>query len=97
MKKKIFFPAIFFLSVISFCQIIAAHTLAPVDCYTIYKNRGDSLNKIGNYDQAIAQYQAAKYCAQVSVAQKKTLDGLIADVNRKKQISGTKKVITRKF
>jgi hypothetical protein len=66
-----------------------------LDCYTNYKNSGDAYNKINNYDLAIQQYQNARYCSNISAMQRKTLDSLIADVNRKKQINIKRSIIRR--
>ena len=56
------------------------------DCYTTYKTQGDSYNNAKNYDLAIQQYQNAKYCNAISDIQRKTLDSLIADVNKKRSL-----------
>ncbi len=61
------------------------------DCYTTYKNQGDAYNNARNYDLAIQQYQNAKYCNSLSDIQRRTLDILIADVSRKRQLM--KKVV----
>lgn len=73
-----------------------AHPVAPPDCYTDYKNKGDSLSKTGNYDLAIKQYQAAKYCLQATPQQKTILDNLIADMEKKKA-SQKKAMPARRF
>lgn len=101
MKNNLFAKTIFSVLCILFVQLASAQMKAPQkqvkqDCYTTYKNQGDVYNNAKNYDLAIQQYQQAKYCNALSSEQRKTLDSLIADVNKKKQMNGNK-IIVRKY
>lgn len=96
MKKYILIP----LSclVIITCTINGfAYPVAPPDCYTDYKNKGDSLSKAGNYNLAIKQYQAARYCLQSTAQQKTILDNLITDMEKKKAASEKRPMNSRRF
>jgi hypothetical protein len=101
MKRGLFARSIFSLLCLliyhlSSAQVKVMQKQIKLDCYTTYKNGGDAYNKVNNYDLAIQQYQAAKYCPNLNNIQRKTLDSLITDVTRKKQMN-TKKVILRKY
>lgn len=96
MKKKIFYTPLIF---IFFCFVsvqAAAQKMIQVrvDCFTSNKNRGDAYANAKNYDMAIQQYQNAKYCNALSVQQRRLLDSLIIDCNKKKAAM-QKKVIVR--
>jgi hypothetical protein len=89
MKKKLLFISMVFI-------LLGPVTIAqksPQDCYTTYKNRGDSYNNTRKYDLAVEQYQIAKKCKYLSNSQTRTLDSLIANINRRQRIP----TITRRF
>lgn len=64
------------------------------NCFYSYKQKGDIYKNSKNYDLAIQQYQSAKYCSSLTIDQRKTLDSLIADVNKKRPVT-TIRIIKR--
>lgn len=85
MKTDLIAKIIFSLLCIFSCQLLPAQMYnARQDCYTSYKNQGDAYNKTNKYDLAIQQYQNAKYCNTLTAEQRKILDSLIADINRRR-------------
>jgi hypothetical protein len=67
-------------------QAVRQRPLPQRDCYTNNKIQGDTFAKKGSYDLAIQQYQKAKYCNNLSNVQRRSLDSLIKEVNRKKMV-----------
>lgn len=91
MKNNPFIKITLSLFLIFLYHFTSAQKMVKQDCYTTYKNQGDAYSNAKNYDLAIQQYQNAKYCNYLSDVQRRTLDSLIADVNRKRQ--AMKKVV----
>jgi hypothetical protein len=77
--------------------VSAQNQRVALDCYTSYKKKGDNYVSLGNYDLAIQQYQAAKYCNNITAQQKKELDSLIAQVNKMRQLPMKKTVIIKRY
>jgi hypothetical protein len=95
MKKFLF--AILTQCFLFFSQALSAQNQQLVaDCFTSYKTKGDSYVSLRNFDLAIQQYQAAKYC-KINDQQKKQLDSLIADVGRRRQQEMKKPTIIKRY
>jgi hypothetical protein len=90
MKKYFLLPFTFSLLCILLYQFTAAQQpvrrrpLTQRDCYTNYKRQFDNFKNRGNYDLAIQKYHNAKSCTNLSYIQRRSLDSLIRDVNRKR-------------
>ena len=91
MKTYLQSITVFIVFFLLFHQVSSAQR-QQVDCYNSYKQKGDSYKNSRNYDLAIQQYLSAKYCNSLSYAQRRTLDSLIADINKRQP-----KIIIRKY
>ena len=91
MKTYLQSITVFTVFLLLFNQVSSAQR-QQVDCYNLYKQKGDSYKNSRNYDLAIQQYQSAKYCNYLSYAQRRTLDSLIADIGKRQP-----KIIVRKY
>lgn len=83
MKSYLQSITVFTVFFLLFHQVSSAQR-KQVDCYNSYKLKGDNYKNLRNYDLAIQQYQFAKYCNSLSYPQRRTLDSLIADINKKR-------------
>lgn len=52
------------------------------NCYSTYKTTGDNLKLKKQYGQAKLQYQNAKNCSYLTIAQRREIDSLITDISR---------------
>lgn len=52
------------------------------NCYATYKTAGDNLKIRKEYGQAKLQYQNAKNCSYLTIAQRREIDSLITDISR---------------
>ena len=91
MKSYLQSMTVFTVFFLLFQQLSSAQK-KQVDCYNLYKQKGDSYKNSRNYDLAIQQYQSAKYCNSLNYNQRRTLDSLIADINRRRP-----KIMERKY
>ena len=91
MKTYLQSITVFTVFLLLFHQVTSAQK-QQVDCYNLYKQKGDNYKNLRNYDLAIQQYQSAKYCSPLSNIQRRTLDSLIADINRRRP-----KIMERKY
>ena len=91
MKTYLQSITVFTVFLLLFHQVSSAQK-QQVDCYNLYKQRGDNYKNLRNYDLAIQQYQSAKYCSPLSNIQRRTLDSLIADIGKRQP-----KMIIRKY
>jgi outer membrane biogenesis lipoprotein LolB len=84
MKIIMFF--LFVLVILILPGLAATAQKKPLDCYTTYKNKGDSFNRARKDNLAIEQYQIAKKCRYLNNDQIKTLDNLIASIKRRQPL-----------
>lgn len=96
MKKITLFQLIIVLLFVACCRNLVAQTrvmksLPPKmkqqnECYNKYYNAGTGYLNKKEYDPAIKQFEAAKYCPDLSTSQKKRLDSIIVDTYKKKRM-----------
>ncbi|WP_121352513.1 hypothetical protein [Flavisolibacter nicotianae] len=81
MMKNILIPSSLFI-LLFFC-VQTLHAQNKQECFTKYKTLGDNYKLKGLYNLALQQYQAAKYCANLTQVQLAQLNALINETSQK--------------
>ena len=86
MKKLTLFQLIIVVCYTNLPAQTTVRRLPPQNvCYTKYYNAGTVYLRKKQYDPAIKQFEAAKYCPSLTAIEKKRLDSIIVDTYRKKK------------
>ena len=83
MRKKAFY----IISKLILCSMLLYYfspAQVPADCYKTFKARGATYKSQRNYTAARQQYQTAKNCNNLTNQQRREIDSLIADINRRR-------------
>ena len=81
-----------------FAQVTKVQVKVQPSCFDKYFDLGNRYTQEKNFDLAAKQYEAAKYCGNLTYEQRKRLDSLIADVNKRRDMElAKKKIITKKY
>ena len=56
------------------------------ECYNKYYNAGTGYLRKRQYDPAIKQFEAAKYCPNLTAIEKRKLDSIIVDTYKRKRM-----------
>ena len=90
MKKLTLIRLIIVLPFVACYTNLAAQTtvrrLPQNACYNKYYNAGTDYLRRKDYDPAIKQFEAAKYCAGLTALDKRILDSIIVDTYKKKKM-----------